>query len=253
MLKSIVHYLVPLIIITCTSAQAQLYFDIETGAAFKGPYNNIRIPGNSGTEFDAFSSDFKTDPIWFYRLRAGYTIKERHAITVLFAPLSIKSNWIGGNNRNILFQNNLFNTQDGLNVLFKFNSYRLTYRYYIINKTHLLFGLGLTGKVRDAAIKLSNNNTIAEKTDLGVVGLINFYFRYTSPAKIGILFEGDAFALPPITPGRAIDTFLGLTYGFNEHIGIKAGYRVLEGGADVAETYNYTWINYLSAGLLINL
>jgi len=35
----------------------------------------------------------------------------------------------------------------------------------------------------------------------------------------------------------------------SEKIGIRAGYRILEGGADNDEVYNFALLNYAAAGL----
>lgn len=38
-----------------------------------------------------------------------------------------------------------------------------------------------------------------------------------------------------------------------EQLAIKAGYRYLEGGADVDEVYNFTLVQFAVAGLIIQL
>ena len=45
-------------------------------------------------------------------------------------------------------------------------------------------------------------------------------------------------------PGRAFDIALKLQYDFNDHWGLNAGYRTLEGGADVESVYNFAWLHY---------
>jgi hypothetical protein len=68
--------------------------------------------------------------------------------------------------------------------------------------------------------------------------------------KFGILLEGDALAAPQ---GRAEDVLIAATYSFSDHLGLKAGYRILERGADNDEVYNFALFNYASVGLLISL
>jgi hypothetical protein len=43
------------------------------------------------------------------------------------------------------------------------------------------------------------------------------------------------------------------TYRVSDRFGLKAGYRILEGGADNDEVYNFALFNYAAAGLLIYL
>jgi hypothetical protein len=50
-------------------------------------------------------------------------------------------------------------------------------------------------------------------------------------------------------PGRAFDFFLGGKVPLSDNLSVKAGYRILEGGADVDEVYNFTLINFASVGL----
>ena len=53
------------------------------------------------------------------------------------------------------------------------------------------------------------------------------------------------------TAQRAVDLALKVGYDFNDHWGITAGYRTVEGGADVDEVYNFAWLHYavVSVGL----
>jgi hypothetical protein len=68
--------------------------------------------------------------------------------------------------------------------------------------------------------------------------------------KFGLLLEGDALAAPQ---GRAEDVLIAATYRASDRLGFKAGYRILEGGADNDEVYNFALFNYASAGLFIYL
>lgn len=228
---------------------AQLHVDVESGVVFKGPYNTIQVPKSTGTNFDAFGSGFETSPTWFYRLRAGYTINGRHTITALFAPLTVESYALNSNNQLINFEGVNFEAQKNLKVRYKFNSYRLTYRYNIVKKDNITFGLGITAKVRDAAIQLKNDVEDKTKNDLGVVPLINFYLLWNFWNNFGLLVDGDALYIPG-TQGRAEDVFVGLNYSINKNVAIKGGYRLLEGGANIDQIYNFTFIHYASLGVV---
>jgi hypothetical protein len=46
-------------------------------------------------------------------------------------------------------------------------------------------------------------------------------------------------------PGRAVDAALKLGYDIDRNWTISAGYRTLEGGADVDEVYAFAWLHYL--------
>lgn len=220
---------------------AQLFIDAESGVAGTG-YNNVRIPGDAGTTF-SLSKDLKADPKIFYRIRAGYTFLKRHTISALYAPLEIRSTGLAP--FDIMFNGNDFTSNTRLTGLYKFNSYRLTYRYDLIQKPHFEFGIGFTAKIRDAAISLATGTEFSEKTNVGFVPIINFRLAWKPRDQWGLLLEGDALAAPQ---GRAEDVLLAAVWNVSDHLRLRAGYRLLEGGADNDEVYNFALINYASAG-----
>ena len=174
----------------------------------------------------------------------GYTIKSRHTFSLLYAPLETKSK--GSIGRDILFAGELFPANTDLEATYKFNSYRLTYRYEIVKNPGLEFGLGFTAKIRDAKIALSSPGTASEKTNVGFVPIINFRLLWNMTGRFGILLYGDALVAPQ---GRAEDILIAATYNLSERFRIRAGYRILEGGADNDEVYNFSLFNYAAVGL----
>ena len=59
----------------------------------------------------------------------GDTLQSRHTISLLYAPLKIKS--AGRVTYKISFNGVLFDADTDLNSIYKFHSYRLTYRYHL--------------------------------------------------------------------------------------------------------------------------
>jgi len=226
------------------SVNAQAIIDFETGLTSTG-YNDVRIPGDKGTLF-SLKDDLKPETSLFYRLRASYTIKSRHTFSLLYAPLEIKSK--GSVHDDIFFEGVLFPGSTELAGTYKFNSYRLTYRYEIVRKPGFEFGLGFTAKIRDAKISLSSPDLYSEKTNVGFVPIINFRLLWQMNDKFGVLLDGDALAAPQ---GRAEDVLIAATYKLSDLIGIHAGYRILEGGADNDEVYNFALVNYASVGFTL--
>jgi len=226
------------------SLKGQASFDIETGAVGTG-YNNVRIPGDQGTLF-SLKDDLISKTEIFYRLRVNYTIKTRHTLSLLYAPLETASD--GNVPYDIFFEGRTFPANTDLTGTYKFNSYRLTYRYEIVLKPKFEFGLGFTAKIRDAKISLASAGFESEKVNVGFVPIINFRMLWRPDEKFGILLEGDALAAPQ---GRAEDVLLAATYRLSDRVGLRAGYRILEGGADNDEVYNFALFNYASVGLII--
>ena len=243
-MKKIIFSTVLTFLLLCwaSSIKAQALIDLESGLVFTG-YNDVRIPGDEGTLF-SLKDDLSPEAEFFYRIRLNYTIKSRHTLSLLYAPLETKSK--GSIPNDIFFEGALFPAHTELVGTYKFNSYRLTYRYDIVQKPKFEFGLGVTAKIRDAEIALSSSGLNSKKTNIGFVPIINFRLLWKVDDKFGILLDGDALAAPQ---GRAEDVLIAATYKLSDNFRIRAGYRILEGGADNDEVYNFALFYYGSVGI----
>ena len=63
------------------------------------------------------------------------------------------------------------------------------------------------------------------------------------------MLDGDALAAPQ---GRAEDVLSAVAYQISDKFKIKAGYRILEGGADNDEVYTFSLFHYATLGIMIN-
>jgi hypothetical protein len=238
-------YPILILLIACalsSSGKAQFLVDVEGGIAFTGR-NDVRVPGDVGTFF-SMKDDLISAPTFYYRVVLGVTIKSRHTLSLLFAPLQTNSK--GSKNEDILFEGVVFPANTELEGIYKFNSYRFTYRYDIVKKPRIEFGLGLTAKIRDAKIALSSSELASEKTNVGFVPLINFRLLWYFGDQVGLLLYGDALAAPQ---GRAEDVQIAVLFDFSERFSLRAGYRILEGGADNSEVYNFSLFHYAAVGI----
>lgn len=229
-----------------SGAPAESVLDIETGVAFSG-YNDVRIPGDTGTEF-SLSQELEADPTAFVRARGLHTFGEKHTVWALVAPLRIRSE--GTIDREVLFEDETFDPGTSLKTLYRFDSYRLSYRYDFHRRERFRAGVGLTAKIRDASVRVESAGKRAEKTNTGFVPLVTFLAEWRPSKRLRLILEGDALAGPQ---GRAEDVLLALRYSLGERVGVKLGYRLLEGGADVDEVYNFTLVNYVALGILLKL
>jgi hypothetical protein len=224
------------------------FFDLEIGLASTG-YNDIRIPPDDGTEF-SLVDDLATDTARYVRLRAGLQLGDRHQLQVLIAPLNL---WAEGRaDRSIRYQGVDFPAGQRLEALYRFDSYRLTYRYAVLRSARLDLDLGLTAKLRDAEIRLEGGDTAVTKTDTGFVPLLSFALHWRRWKHLTLVLDGDALASPG-GQGRAEDIFIGMRWHISPETSLSAGYRILEGGADVEEVYNFTLIHYAAVGLHLSL
>ncbi len=232
--------------VSFTHAYSQVSLDISTGLVAQS-YNEVRIPNETGTLFDLYK-DFKIEgPVIYFSLKPGYTFREKNHIFLLYAPLS--ANYKGSAPYDIVYQNTTFTEGSEISALYKFNSYRATYRRDIYSSGPWSLGVGFTAKIRDAEIRLTSGETSDTKEDFGFVPLLNLYAEY----EIGnwsLFFEGDGLAGGP---GRAFDLYLGGKVPVSDYLTLKAAYRMVEGGADVSDVYNFTMLHFANVGLIITL
>ncbi|MEO0091323.1 MAG: hypothetical protein ABIK61_01230 [candidate division WOR-3 bacterium] len=99
--------------------------DVETGVVFSG-YNDVKIPKSTGTRI-SLSQQLTINPSEFFRARFNFTINNKHTLSAFIAPLKLKAS--GSVNFPVRFQDTLFPAGVPLNAVYRFNSYRLTYRY----------------------------------------------------------------------------------------------------------------------------
>jgi hypothetical protein len=234
-------FLIPLS--TAAAAQERLTIDFENGAAAAG-YTDVRIPGSGGTLF-SLTDGLRSDTTYFWRVRLDYRVTNRNVISALAAPLSIDSRGTSGTD--IVFTDKMFPAGTPLTAQYVFNSYRVTWRYEFVQNASWRFGVGVTGKVRHALTSLRGGGQSAEKRNVGFVPLVNFKLERSIGRRAALRLEGDALAAPQ---GRAEDVFAGLVFAVSPKVAVKAGYRLLEGGADVDEVYTFSAVHYASVGVI---
>jgi len=218
------------------------FLDLETGLVVPG-YCDVRIPGDGGTLF-SLTDDLSTGSAAFLRLRAGFRPHPRHTIFALFAPLTRAGS--GQLDKPIDYNGLTFPADTPLESIYRFNSYRLTWRYGLKEGERWRVGLGLTAKVRDAFIQLSGGGQTTKNANVGFVPLLNFFLEWRLSPGFRLLLEGDAAAAPQ---GRAEDVQLAIVYQKNEKWEWRVGYRILEGGADNDRVYNFALFHYFLLGV----
>jgi hypothetical protein len=233
------------LILLASSAQAQAFIDVEGGVAFTG-YNDVAIPADTGSTI-SLKNDISSDPARVFRMRIGYTFRGRHMVSVLIVFLTVYGS--GTLDKDSTYQGKTFAAGSSVKSTYRFDSYRLTYRYDVIDSDNLVVSLGLTAKIRSADIAIMDDSGYAHRSDLGVVPLINFGVRWDFARPFSVLVDGDALASPY---GRAEDVLVALQYSPSERVDWRLGYRILEGGSDGGgDVYTFALFNYVMAGLRV--
>jgi hypothetical protein len=239
-----------LVLALVAPAVARWSVDIEAGPVFSG-YNNVRIPGDTGTLF-SLTEDLHARTALGLRARLSKTFGDRHWVSVLVAPLRVRSR--GTLDRDVLFAGGRFTARLAeLEALYRFDSYRLTYRYGLVRARRFRLDLGLTAKVRDAEISLDYRHVMlpgASKKNTGFVPLISFRADWQLGPRLGLVLDGDALGVPQ---GRAEDVTAALRVGFGDRVDARVGYRMLEGGSDVNQVYGFALFHYAVAGITLRL
>jgi hypothetical protein len=229
-----------------TPAAAQtprLVVELEAGPAWQS-YNDVEIP-NDGTATRFSLRDLAGAGPWpAGRLYATWSVSERHAVRLLAAPFSLTAT--GVPDRPIRFAGGEFRAGEPATATYTFNSYRLTYRYLWRAGERATLRIGATAKIRDAVIALEQGAAAARKDDLGLVPLLHLAAGWQPGDRWDVVLDVDALAGGP---GRAIDAALSLERQLGRHWSLRGGYRMVEGGADVAEVHTFAWLHYAAVAL----
>lgn len=99
-------------------------------------------------------------------MRCTVTLADKHDLGLLAAFLTMRSD--GTLDQVVDFNGATFPAGTPLESTFKFNSYRLTYRYLLLDSPKFRFSAGLSAKLRDAAIRLKREQGDRLEWHLGV-------------------------------------------------------------------------------------
>lgn len=198
--------------------------------------NDVRIPPDTGTEFSIVDlvGSARTPSL---RTELTLAVSDRQDLRFVHAPLRITGQ--GTATAPIAFAGGLF--APGLtDAEYKFTSYRGTWRYRVHQGPTWTWRVGFTGFVRDARIALSQPGVSAEDTDVGFVPLGHISGDARLSPTWHLALELDGSAAPQ---GRAFDFSATINYRPASRVTLSAGYRTVEGGADVASVYTFAWLN----------
>jgi len=229
--------LIPASVATGQDAE-RFMIELEAGTVWQSR-NDVQIPNDAtGTRFSLVDL-VGTGPWLAGPLYLTWNINRRHGLRALLAPLSYTGT--GSFVEPVDFAGATYEPEAPVGGTYKFNSWRISYRYRFMDRERTKLTIGLTAKIRDAKIELQQGGTTSKDTDVGFVPLLHLAADWQCGRRWRLLFDFDGLAGGP---GRAFDAALKLGYDFTDHVAITGGYRTLEGGADVESVYNFAWFHY---------
>lgn len=216
--------------------------EAETGGLWFSR-NRTQIPSDTGTRFD-LDDLTGSGPDGYLRLSASYRFSPQHSLRLTYAPIRASGNRML--DADVRFADADFTADAPVKGAYRFDTYRLTYRWTFHNSDSWDFGVGASVLLRDAKIQLQQGNTIRTDDDIGAVPLLHLYgARHLSPST-SLVLDIEGAAAPQ---GRAIDASLTLRHTLPSGWQVFAGYRTLEGGADNSNVYTFAWVHFATVGL----
>jgi len=214
--------------------------NLQLSSAFT-VYNDIRSPGDKGTFFslsDTLISEAALSP----RLELGYYFGKHY--TGLMGTL-LRVRYEGRLDKDVFYEGKTFTKGSDIQARYRFDSYRLYYRYTFFENDIMKFEAGAAIKMRDATVELESGSGRAEKSNIGFVPLLSIRYELMLSDMVSFLIQGDGLAAPQ---GRAED-FLFAAVLKSDRTKVLLGYRFLEGGGDNDEVYTFAMFNYLVVGM----
>lgn len=214
----------------------------ELGAAWI-TRNDIAVPGDTGTRF-AMDELTGSGPELAGRIYLSWRPARKHELRALVAPFSTSGT--GELDEPTSFAGEDFAPGVPTEGSYRFDSYRLTWRYLFHSSERWDWRAGLTLKVRDAKVELEQGSLSAKKTDTGLVPLLHLAgdWHFADTWRLSLDVDGAA-----ASQGRAIDGAFKAYKRLDESLELGVGYRIVEGGADNDEAYAFGLIHQAVASL----
>lgn len=225
-------------------AQAPAFtLGLEGGAVWQSR-NDARIPNADPATRFSLKDLQGSGPFGYYRLEGSWEFRDGHQLRALVAPFEITRTAVTP--RALNFDEQTFAAGTPTEVHYRFDSYRLSYRYRFHDSGKASWWGGVTLKVRDANVRLRQAGLLGEDPDVGVVPLLNLLGEYQLSPRWSLVLDADGLWAPQ---GRAFDIAVKARYALQDRLSLGFGYRTLEGGADNDDVYTFAWQHHALAEL----
>ena len=216
----------------------RVHLEFETGAIWQGR-NEIQIPDTAaGTRF-SLADVQDSPPIVQRRVEATWNPGRRHALRFVYQPLGFSGT--GSFTTPVLFAGGAFISGAPVESDYKFDSYRVTYRYLFYESSTWRLSAGATAFIRDAKVELRQAGTTANDSNVGAVPLLSLNVEYRFAPHWTAIVDADGLVA---VQGRAIDAAAKIRHDLTDHWSISAGYRTFEGGVDNSDRFAFGWFHF---------
>ncbi|MBY0315184.1 MAG: hypothetical protein K2Q26_06680 [Bdellovibrionales bacterium] len=211
-----------------TAVASESQVRLEVGAAHS-LRNYFQIPTSTGARIDV-----PEETELSYRLEGLWRLWESGSLRFVVAPFSLRSKVTPA--LASPFDQQTFAAGSPIDVYYKFNSFRWGYVHHFVSSENLRWDLGVTAKVRDAEIRLTQGVIQEGYTDFGFVPLIYFGLQWRLMESWYFRAQMDAAGS---SQGRAIDAMVQISQLFSEDWEAGFVFRFLDGGAKNDKVNNF--------------
>ncbi len=223
-----------------TDSQPWMIVELEGGPAWQSR-NDVQVPNDdTGTRF-ALDELTGSGPFPAFRLYVEGRLGRRHGLRLLVAPLSIEGTGLLATP--VEFNGVQFEPGEATEASYRFDSYRLTYRYRLVSNPKWQVDIGVSAKLRVAEIKLAQDGASSSYSNTGFVPLLYAAASWKPAPRWALTLDADGAAA---SQGRAFDVSLKMYRELSDRWSVSLGYRTLEGGADTEDVYTFAWFHYVT-------
>jgi hypothetical protein len=215
-IRVVIGAIVSVLVITISPAAGaslpdhRFSLEVETGAVWQSR-NQIHIPDSSeGTRF-ALTDIQRNGPDAQRRVELTWNMAHRHSVRFVYAPLAFSGT--GAFEMPVRFAGGSFTPGTAVDSEYKFDSYRLSYRYLLHESEHWRWRIGATAFIRDARVELRQQGIVASDSNVGFVPLLSASLEYDVAPHWTALLDFDGLVS---TQGRAIDAAAKIRYDLSD-------------------------------------
>lgn len=222
------------------AAAPRFGLEVEAGPVWQ-TRNDVQIPAAAPATRFSLVDAVGRGPWPAARVYLEWRFDDRRSLRALYAPLTITED--GALDAPVVFAGQSL-AAGPVHATYRFDSYRLSYRQRFHADERWTWWWGFTAKIRDARVALERDGQRAVKDNTGFVPLLHVAGDWQPAPGWHVSLDADALAGGP---GRAEDVAVKLGRDLSDRVRLAAGYRLVEGGADVDEAYAFAWLHYLVA------